>query len=85
MIAAASARTQPSRAPQASPPSRATWKPSFRAGNASQSGSWNSSTIASLEDLERVGSDLLGQLGRTLGYPIQDINEPGPQARAVES
>jgi lipoyl(octanoyl) transferase len=36
-------------------------------------------------DLERVGSDLLGQLGRTLGYPIQDINEPGRQARAVES
>ena len=36
-------------------------------------------------DLERVGSDLLRQLGRTLGYPIQDINEPGRQARAVES
>lgn len=35
-------------------------------------------------DLERVGNDLLGQLGRTLGYRIQDGNEPGPRARTVE-
>ncbi len=35
-------------------------------------------------DLKRVGSDLLRHLGRALGYPIEDGNNPGPQARTVE-